>query len=231
MRWRGSGRRRLKTALADLTVSLGGPLPALLHRPDLPERAAGLLEWVWTECGPARLAAAAADPEADMIARTGAVEPGAAGPRPWTTCARDALAGEGRLQINAYDYPPREICGGQLLFVPVTPRQGWASWDEPHRYAVVYPCSGVLAEADRAAGTRDAGCAARAGRAGVLVLLDTPKSTSQLVALTGQGLGSVGRHLKVLLDAHLVGRRRAGRSVLYYRTAVGQDLVEAQRKR
>ena len=65
-------------------------------------------------------------------------------------------------------------------------------------------------------------------RAGVLVLLDTPKSTTQLVALTGQGLGSVGRHLKVLLDAGLVGRRRAGRSVLYHRTALGQGLVEAQ---
>jgi DNA-binding transcriptional ArsR family regulator len=65
-------------------------------------------------------------------------------------------------------------------------------------------------------------------RAGVLVRLDTPKSTTQLVALTGQGLGSVGRHLKVLLDAGLVRRRRAGRSVLYYRTAAGTVLVEAQ---
>ena len=67
------------------------------------------------------------------------------------------------------------------------------------------------------------------GRAGVLVLLDTPKSTTQLVALTGQGLGSVGRHLKVLLDARLVQRRRAGRSVLYYRTAAGDTLLAAQR--
>jgi len=48
------------------------------------------------------------------------------------------------------------------------------------------------------------------------------------VALTGQGLGSVGRHLKVLLDARLVQRRRAGRSVLYYRTAAGEALLEAQ---
>ena len=48
------------------------------------------------------------------------------------------------------------------------------------------------------------------------------------MALTGQGLGSVGRHLKVLLDARLVQRRRAGRSVLYYRTAAGDTLLEAQ---
>jgi DNA-binding transcriptional ArsR family regulator len=48
------------------------------------------------------------------------------------------------------------------------------------------------------------------------------------VAVTGQGLGSVGRHLKVLLDARLVRRRRSGRSVLYYRTAAGEVLVKAQ---
>jgi DNA-binding transcriptional ArsR family regulator len=48
------------------------------------------------------------------------------------------------------------------------------------------------------------------------------------VALTGQGLGSVGRYLKVLLDARLVQRRRAGRSVLYHLTAAGEKLLEAQ---
>jgi DNA-binding transcriptional ArsR family regulator len=49
-----------------------------------------------------------------------------------------------------------------------------------------------------------------------------------VTALTGQGLGSVGRHLKVLLDARLIRRRRAGRSVLYDRTPHGDTLVEAQ---
>jgi DNA-binding transcriptional ArsR family regulator len=136
--------------------------------------------------------------------------------------------GEGRLQINAYDYTPRTIAGAQLLFVPVTPRQSWVSWDAPHRYAVIYPCSGVLAQANPAPAPEALGTLLGPARAGVLVLLDTPKSTTQLVALTGQGLGSVGRHLKVLLDARLVRRRRAGRSVLYYRTAVGETLLEAQ---
>jgi DNA-binding transcriptional ArsR family regulator len=67
-------------------------------------------------------------------------------------------------------------------------------------------------------------------RALVLTLLDTPKSTTQLVALTGQGLGSVGRHLKILLDAGLLSRHRAGRSVLYYWAAVGDRLVRTQRR-
>ena len=54
-----------------------------------------------------------------------------------------------------------------------------------------------------------------------------PKSTTQLVALTGQTLGSVGGHLRVLLDAGLVRRRRSGRSVLYYRTDLGEILARA----
>ena len=167
--------------------------------------------------------------EADVVARTRELSQGG-----WAA----ALAGmhpgmrwlgEGRLQINAHDNPPRQIAGAQLLFVPVTPRQGWVSWDAPHRYAVIYPCSGVLAQADLAPVPEALRTLLGPARAGVLVLLDTPKSTTQLVALTGQGLGSVGRHLKVLLDARLVQRRRAGRSVLYYRTIAGETLLEAQR--
>ena len=166
--------------------------------------------------------------EADVVARTRALSTGGwaaalAGMRPGMR-----WLGEGRLQINAHDYPPRKIAGAQLLFVPVTPRQGWVSWDAPHRYAVIYPCSGVLAEAGLAPVPEALGRLLGPGRAGVLVLLDTPKSTTQLVALTGQRLGSVGRHLKVLLDARLVQRRRAGRSVLYYRTAAGETLLKAQ---
>ncbi len=65
------------------------------------------------------------------------------------------------------------------------------------------------------------------GRAELLVALDTPKTTSQLVALTGLPLGSVGRHLRILREAGLVLRRRAGRSVLYHRTAPGQVLLDA----
>jgi DNA-binding transcriptional ArsR family regulator len=94
----------------------------------------------------------------------------------------------------------------------------------------VYPCAGALADTGRAA--PPAGLAALLGpaRAQVLVLLAHPLTPSQLVALTGQGLGSVGRHLKVLLDARLVRRRRAGRSVLYYRAPAGDTLVAVQRE-
>lgn len=125
--------------------------------------------------------------------------------------------GDGRLQINTYSCAPRELIGASLMFVPVTPSKGWVSYDASHRYTVVFPCSGVLAEADEASTLDTLGALLGHARAVVLVLLDSPKSTTQLVAFTGQSLGSVGRHLKILLNARLVRRRRAGRAVLYYR--------------
>lgn len=134
-----------------------------------------------------------------------------------------------RLQVNVHEYPPREISGAELVFVPVTPKAGWVSWEAPERYAVIYPCAGALAGRDGRRGTASAALGALLGpaRAAVLVLLGSPHSTTQLTAVTGQTLGSVGRHLRVLLDAGLVERRRAGRSVLYSRTASGEVLVKA----
>ena len=64
-------------------------------------------------------------------------------------------------------------------------------------------------------------------RAAVLTLLEVPRSTSQMAMLSGLALGSVGSHLKVLLEAGVVIRRRSGREVLYWRTALGDALVAA----
>ncbi|MYW19443.1 helix-turn-helix domain-containing protein [Streptomyces sp. SID486] len=221
----GAARAHLRTALA-------GPLPAGLDRDDLPERAAVLLERVWEETVRPYWRRRRRVLEADVAGRTAQVSRGG-----WVS-ALDALRpgrtrwlGENRLQVNLQEYPPREISGAELLFVPVTPqRHGWVSWDDGERYAVIYPCAGVLADvADRAV-PAGLGALLGAARAGVLVLLGSPMSTSHLTAVTGQGLGSVGRHLKVLRDAGLVERRRTGRSVLYARTAAGDALVEAGRR-
>lgn len=125
--------------------------------------------------------------------------------------------GEDRLQINSRPYPPREIQGTDLLLVPVTPRRGWLTWDEPHQYAVVYPCDGV----------RAAGRTARGGAGGGAPAPRFPRKRHTPGGPTGQGLGSVGRHLKVLHEAGLIRRRRAGRSVLYRRTEAGESLVRA----
>jgi DNA-binding transcriptional ArsR family regulator len=93
----------------------------------------------------------------------------------------------------------------------------------------MYPCSGTLAHPDsQAAAPETLAALLGPARAAILALLDTPKTTTQLVMLTGQGLGSVGGHLKILWAAGLLHRRRAGRSVLYYRSEAGNLLVSLQ---
>ncbi|MFD7437598.1 winged helix-turn-helix domain-containing protein [Streptomyces sp. NPDC059861] len=214
-----------------LRTSLGCPLPAELERDDLADRAARLVEWVWQEGVLPYWERRRRVLEADVVARTAQVSRGG-----WAAVldalrpGRTRWLGESRLQVNLHEYPPRELSGAELLFVPVTPQTGWVSWEEPRRerYAVVYPCVGVLA-GERGRPPVPAGLGALLGRARaeVLVLLETPMSTTQVVAVTGQGLGSAGRHLRVLLDAGLVARRRAGRSVLYSRTAAGEVLIRS----
>ncbi|GAA3866282.1 winged helix-turn-helix domain-containing protein [Streptomyces lacrimifluminis] len=223
--------RTVAPALArgHLTLSRPGPLPAaLVGRDDLPERAADLLTYVWEEAVLPYWDRRRRVLEADVVARTAQVSQGG-----WATVL-DALRpgtrwlGGNRLQVNAHEYPPREISGAELVFVPVTPKSGWVAWEEPERYAVIYPCAGALAEQRGGRGaSASLGALLGPARAAVLVLLDSPHSTTQLTAVTGQTLGSVGRHLRVLLDAGLVDRRRAGRSVLYSRTAAGEVLVKA----
>ncbi|MFG2076847.1 transcriptional regulator [Nonomuraea maritima] len=213
-------------AQADLAVALGGPPPSALDRPDLPVRAAELVEWVWRETVQPTWPRRRRIIEADIVSRTERLSRSG-----WAAALTDLRPGmhwlgDGRLQINAHNYPPRRLDGAELLFVPVVPDRAWVAWRLPDRYALIYPCSGQLLSERRApaALARLLG----AGRANVLVLLDSPRTTTQLVALTGQGLGSVGRHLQVLLDARLVRRRRSGRSVLYWRTATGDALVADQ---
>jgi DNA-binding transcriptional ArsR family regulator len=215
---------------ADLAMVIGDtPLAAGLGAPGLPGQAAQLLEWVWTKTVLPYWRHRRSILEADIVARTAQLGQGG-----WAAALPDMhhgmrWLGEGRLQINAQDKPPREISGAQLVFVPVTSRNGWVAWDEPRRYAVMYPCSGTLADpGSRARAPETLSALLGPARAAILVLLGTPKTTTQLVALTGQRLGSVGRHLKVLRDANLLERRRAGKSVLYYRSAAGDALMRAQ---
>ncbi|MEV0206947.1 winged helix-turn-helix domain-containing protein [Streptomyces sp. NPDC050788] len=225
---------RPEAARAHLVVSLmGAPLPAELQRDDLPERAAALLEFVWESAVRPDWPRRRRVLEADVVARTAQVGQGGwaavlEGLRP----GRTRWLGENRLQVNEQEYPPRDLSGAELIFVPVTPqRHGWVSWEGRERYAAVYPCLGALAGGPGDTVPESLGALLGAHRAEVLVLLSSPMSTTQLTAVTGQGLGSVGRHLKVLLDAGLVDRRRAGRSVLYARTTAGDVLTEAQNRR
>ncbi|MEJ3657563.1 ArsR family transcriptional regulator [Actinomycetes bacterium KLBMP 9759] len=216
-----------EAARADVEVALNRPLPEELQRPDLPEHAADLLNWAWRETVLPYWPARRRTLEADIVARTAQLAA-----KGWASTISDLRPqarwlGAGRLQINANEYPPRDVDGATLVFVPVTLRRRWVSWTGTDRYAIIYPCSGALVEPGNATVPAALGALLGPARAAVLVLLGTPKSTTQLVALTGQALGSVGRHLRILLDAGMVRRRRSGRSVLYYRAEAGDAVVAA----
>lgn len=223
------GRTPADVVTADLTTAAGAPLPPELRVPDLPARAAGLLEWVWTATVEPEWPRLRKVFEADILSRTGRLSTGG-----WTAALaglRPGLRwlGDGRLRINAYDNPPRDLAPhAGLMFIPTTTTSGWVSWEIPHRYAVVYPTTGLLAgPTPHAAADPPAAVSALIGpvRADILSRLGEPRTTTQLAALTGHSLGSVSGHLKTLLAAHLLHRRRSGRSVLYYRTSLGDDLV------
>jgi hypothetical protein len=179
-------------------IGAGSPYVSNVTTPRLQQRAADLLEWVWTHTVAPNWPRRRRIIEADIVART--TKLGQGGWAAALTGMRPGLRwlGEGRLQINGYGNPPWQISGSELFFVPVTPHAGWVAWDEPRRYAVMYPCSGTPAHPDSAAAPQTLAALLGPARAAILVLLGTPKTTTQLVVLTGQGLGSAGRHLKIL---------------------------------
>ena len=211
----------------DLGETVRRPLPRVLQRPGVTAYAVELLEWVWTHVVSSDWPRRERVLRADIVARTArlarhgweAVLPDLGRDRAWL--------GNGRLRINLYDYPALELeDDAQLLFIPHHGEGSKVGWDIPSRYALYYPVTGVLADRD----TGHPEAARRLigpNRARVLAALDAPSSTTGLAAVTGLALGSVGGHLRVLLDAGLVQRRRSGREVLYWRTALGDALLAA----
>lgn len=210
---------------ADLEVATG-PLPPELGAGGLARTAADLLRWTWDTTirdeWPRRLRVL----RADVVSRTARLSSGG-----WSG-ALDGLApgvrwlAHGRLQVNAHPHPPRDVRGRDLLFIAAHSRGSWVSWRLPDTYAVVYPVSGALASGPAPLPEPLVRLLGRS-RARVLTAVDAPRSTSALVAGTGLPLGSVGGHLRVLLDAGLLERRRSGREVLYWRSDAGQALLDA----
>lgn len=202
------------------------PLPPDLAANQLAATAADLLRWVWdttvlpTWTNRSRLL------RADIVSRTSRLS------RQGWSGALEGLAegvrwlGSDRLQVNQHPFPPRDIRGSSLMFIPAHSPGAWVSWRLPDRYAITYPVTGALAEAlvphsqplARLLGT---------SRASVLLNARHPVSTSTLVATCRLPLGSVGGHLRVLLDAGLLERRRSGREVLYWWSNAAHALIQS----
>ncbi len=119
--------------------------------------------------------------------------------------------------------------GAGLLLVPsvfVWPHIG-AYTEAPWPRTLVYPARGTVALWEPSAATPPDALASLLGRtrARLLVALSDPASTTQLAKSLSLAPGAVGDHLAVLRDAGLATRARAGRSVLYHRTPLGDALV------
>ncbi|MDI2130673.1 ArsR/SmtB family transcription factor [Yinghuangia seranimata] len=124
----------------------------------------------------------------------------------------------------------RTAAGTGLLLIPatfVTQPQLRTLPDEPLQMAYTPRGVGALWEARRAPRSEAvAGVLGRA-RAALLAELQTPASTTDLAGRTGLTTPGASQHLTALRDAGLVSAHRAGRSVLYARTAVGEALLAA----
>jgi len=212
---------------ADLRETIQGPLPRSLETGGVTREAAFVLEWIWTRAVATDWPRRERLLRADIVARTGQLARYG-----WAAVLRDLgkgreWAGDGQLRINGYDLPTRVLSAdADLSFVPVTSNANCVGWTEPVRYAVFYPVAGRLAGGD-AARHGGLGRLVGANRAELLRLLDQPLGTTHLAASCGLPVGAVGNHLRVLLDAGVVARRRSGRNVLYWRTALGEALIAA----
>jgi len=210
---------------ADLEFT-SGPLPRELAAAGLSAVAAELLRWTWEHTIRDEWDRRLRVLRADVVSRTARLSS-----EGWSGALENLAPGvrwleNGRLQVNAHPYPPRDIRGRDLLLIAAHSRGSWVSWRLPDIYAVVYPVTGVFASAPTPLSEPLVRLLGR-NRARLLTMLAAPTSTSALVAATGLPLGSVGGHLRVLLDAGLLERRRSGREVLYWRSPAGATLVEA----
>ncbi|WP_229402950.1 ArsR/SmtB family transcription factor [Micromonospora okii] len=223
------GRLSDERIRADLRATRPEPLAAELLADGLSGQVVELLDWVWTHTVESEWPERERRLRADIVARTAALSTGG-----WAGVFADLnrnvrWLGDGRLQVNDYPEPPLSLDEAeQLFFIPAHCRRGWVVWDRPTLFGMVYPARGILVDPISPAPDGLARLIG-ANRANILARLDTPMSTSQLVVVTGLSLGTVSDHLRVLLDAGAVGKRRSGREVLYWRTPLGVALTTSTR--
>lgn len=229
----------LDQARHEVGLALGQPgrpplsprVQAVLARDDLPAYVADVLAQAWGTLlapdWPQLRAILERDVvhRADRLAREG-----------WAAALADVHP-EVRYRDGFVELPGRgrevevDLAGRGLMLMPsvfVWPGVAYGV-DLPWPPVLIYPARGVAALWSPEPTGSPEGLARLVGptRAAVLAALDEPASTTQLVAALHLSVGGVGDHLAALLAAGVVTRARAGRSVLYSRTPVGDALVAA----
>jgi DNA-binding transcriptional ArsR family regulator len=205
-------------------------IKTFLYAGDMLDRVADFLATAWSVLLAAEWPTMRAVCERDVVHR--AAELGRAG---WAA-ALDGLAPRvrwrsGGIELTGHSGATGELAGQGLLFVPsVLIWPGTAVFgDDPWPKAIIYAARGVGTLFEPAPPTVPEALAALLGRsrAQLLTVLGEPASTTQLAAVFGLATGAVGDHLAVLHRAGLLTRARSGRSVLYTRSPLGDQVVRA----
>ncbi|MGD9695088.1 MAG: DUF5937 family protein [Thermoleophilia bacterium] len=221
-----------RSEIAEALAGRPAPPPAVLAAlgaPDVVERVARALERAWRELLAPEWPLVRALCERDVVTRARQLSAGG-----WELVLAElhpALrARDGALEFTAIagdETVPSD--GAGLLLVPSVLQ--WPGLSAQHAppwpRAVIYSARGSAALWDPAGDRPAAALAALVGatRARLLTALADEGSTTQLARGLGLPAGTVGDHLAVMRRAGLVGRARAGRSVLYRRTPLGDALV------
>jgi DNA-binding transcriptional ArsR family regulator len=201
---------------------------AILRARDVVERVVEALRAAWDELLAADWPRLRAICERDVIHRAGQLGRGGWG---------EALSGlhpgvrwrDGAIELLRLGDSTAHLGGDGLLLIPsvfVWPGVA-AHLDAPWPKTLIYPARGTSALWETPARTPPGALGNLIGtsRARVLRALDNPASTSQLARSLALATGAVGDHLAVLLSNGLVARARSGRSVLYFRTPLGDVLA------
>ena len=123
----------------------------------------------------------------------------------------------------------RETTGPGLLLVPSAFAVNMLTWSRPPQPPQLDPARGIGTLWEHRPVTRLDAIAAVLGRSRAVLLaeLESPASTTELARRTGVSAAGVSQHLTALRDAGIISAHRAGRSVLYARTAVAESLLAA----
>jgi DNA-binding transcriptional ArsR family regulator len=209
----------------DLAQSAGGRLADAFDVSDPAGAFADLLQWIWDHAVRTEWPRRKRKYEADIISRTSLLSQ-----RGWAAAISGLTPdvrwlGDGRLQFNIPDGRPLDLGHAELVFIPSSLRTWRVAWEFAARFAVIYPATGMLASPAARTAPEPLRRLLGPTRAEILLLLGEPITTTQLTAVTGLALGTIGSHLRILLDAGLAERHRSGASVLYRRTPTGHQLL------
>lgn len=201
---------------------------AILRDPSVIAILADAMEAAWHELVAPDWPTLRAILERDVVHRAGLLSTGG-----WSA----ALGGlhqrlrwrDGAIELAGTVSGTHDLGGAGLLLVPsvfVWPKVG-AYTEAPWPRTLVYPARGTAALWEPSSTTPPDALASLLGRtrARLLVALSDPASTTQLAKSLSLAPGAVGDHLAVLRNAGLASRARAGRSVLYRRTPLGDALA------